>query len=259
MLRLLTFILFSHLCGILNAGDIWENPVIIGASVADGYHNSEPIGGPKSEALSLENYLTRLIKARHGKITNLGNKFYFLRPEPVSRKQIENALKLKPTVILTPDYLFWLIYGNYRDEHQRITLLQRGLRMLEKFDCPVVIGNIPNASAAVHKMLAYSQIPKPETIDKANTIIKKWAQKHDNICVIDLAQFMRASNTNTAIKLKHLDYPNGDTKDFLQSDNLHATAKGVVAICYSLLEALQQLTHFPDSDVHWDMKKTAAQ
>jgi len=41
--------------------ELWSNPVVIGASVSDGYHRLEPIGGVESEKLSLEHYLDAAI------------------------------------------------------------------------------------------------------------------------------------------------------------------------------------------------------
>ncbi len=49
--------------------------------------------------------------------------------------------------------------------------------------CPVVIGNIPDASDAVHKMLSRRQLPKLKTINQANTVLTEWANKRNNISI----------------------------------------------------------------------------
>lgn len=230
---------------------LWENPVIIGASVSDGYDHTEPLGGPKSEALSLELHLTKLLKVPHGKISNIGNKFFFIRPIGVHTKQVENAAKINPSLVLSPDYLFWLVYGNYAEEQSRLDTLRSGLQKLETFTCPVVIGNIPDASDAVHKMLSRSQVPQLKTINQANAILRKWAKNRKNVSIVDLDTFMRASVSNDSIMLKHVRFNQGSTRKFLQSDSLHPTSAGVKAVCYAMLEALQKITNFSDNDVDW--------
>ncbi len=231
--------------------ELWKNPVIIGASVSDGYDHTEPFGGPKSEALSLEVHLSKLLKVPHGKISNIGNKFFFIRPIGVHSKQVEVAAKIKPSIVLSPDYLFWLVYGNFTEEKSRIDTLQSGLKKLETFDCPVVIGNIPDASDAVHKMLSRSQVPQLKTIRQANTLLQEWAKNRKNISIVDLDSFMKASVSNETIKLKHIQFHKGSTRKLLQSDSLHPTKEGVKAVCYAMLEALQKITDFSDQDVDW--------
>ncbi len=232
---------------------IWSKPVVIGASVSDGYDLSEPIGGIKSEKLSLENYLEKFIVAPHGKFTNFGNKFFFMNSKGVSTKQVENAEKLKPSVVLAPDFLFWLVYGNLGNEEARMISLNRGLKLLEKFDCPMVIGNIPDASKAKYRMLAPSQIPKLETMAKANRRIDEWVSKRKNVIILDNKTFMKNSHANEEIKLKYNTIKKGDTTALLQSDFLHPTASGARAISLALLESLHAHIKFPKSDVSWKL------
>ena len=256
-IAILSFCLLG-LVGIVSADEraeaLWSKPVVIGASVSDGYDRSEPIGGEKSEKLSLENYLEELIVVKHGKITNFGNKFFFMNSKGVSIKQVENAHKLKPSVVLAPDFLFWLVYGNLGDEKSRIISLDRGLKLLEKFDCPLGLGNIPNASKAIYKMLAPSQIPKLETMSAANKRIKEWVSKRKNVIILDNDSFMKNSHANKEIKLKNITLPKGETTELLQTDFLHPTARGARAISLALLESLQTHTKFPESDVNWKIK-----
>ena len=234
---------------------LWEKPVVIGASVSDGYDHREPIGGVESEKLSLEHYLTKLIRVPHGKITNFGNKFYFIRPLGVSEKQVENASKLKPSVVLAPDYLFWLVYGNHGGEKNRMVNLIKGLKLLETFGCPMVVGNIPDASKAVYKMLAPSQIPKFSTMDAANKKIMEWAKTRSNVVILDNKNFMKQSHADEEIKLRYKTIDKGQTRKLLQSDFLHPTKEGAEAVSYAILESLQQHTKFSETDVNWGLRQ----
>lgn len=233
---------------------LWSKLVVIGASVSDGYDGSEVIGGVKSEKLSLENFLEKYITAPHGEIINLGNKFFFMNAKGVSKKQVENALKLKPSVVLAPDFLFWLVYGNFSDEEARLVSLDRGLKLLEQFDSPIVTGNIPDASKAIYKMLSPSQIPKLETIAAANKQIDQWVGKRKNVIIMDNENFMKRSHANEEIKLKNLTVKKGDTISLLQADLLHPTTKGAGAITLAILELLQQHSKFPEADVNWKLE-----
>lgn len=251
----LYFLCFIALSSYTLASDhLWSNPVIVGASVSDGYDHREPIGGVKSEKLSLEHFLDEMIKVPHGKIHNLGNKFFFMRPEGVSVKQVENAEKMKPSFVLAPDYLFWLVYGNRESEHARMQSLEAGLALLDKFDCPIVVGNIPNAYKAVYKMLSRSQMPTLDTLAAANERISKWARIRKNVVIMDNNQFMQQSHENTKIEIKNNIIAAGQTRDLLQKDFLHPTLDGARAISLALLERLQAQTDFPHSDVNWKLK-----
>ena len=240
-----------------NAHESLSRPVIIGASLSDGYEHTERLGGPKSDALALDLYLQQATNLPAGRITNFSNRFCFIYPLGISHKQVADALGSKPSVIFAVDQLFWQLYGNFASAEQRLSTFKAALAELDSITCPLVIGNIPDASRSVNKMLSSTQIPKIKTINKANQILEKWVKKRKKTVIIDLASFMKLCVSNKEIKLKNITYPEGTTKNFLQADMLHPTALGAKAISYAIIEVLQTICDLSDENLNLPTAKTA--
>ncbi len=241
-----------------NAQELLSRPVVIGASVSDGYEHTERLGGPRSDALALDLYLRQVVKIPAGKISNFSNRFCFVYPLGISHRQVSDALKAKPSVIIAVDQLFWQLYGNFASTEQRLITFKSALAKLDSITCPLVIGNIPDASRSINKMLAQSQVPKLHTINQANQILDTWAKKRKHTAIIDLASFMKLSVLNKEIKLKNIIYPEGTTKKLLQTDMLHPTAAGAKAISYAVIEALQTISDLKDEDLKLPSIKKSA-
>ena len=225
--------------------DLWARPVIIGASVSDGYHHTETIGGPKSEALALDLYLQKLLESPETKIINLSNRLCFFSPLVIAHKQIFDAQKNEPSIVIAIDQLFWHLYGRYDNKEERLKTFQNALDNLSAIDCPLIIGNIPDASESIRKMLSVKQVPKIETINKANQILSKWVEKRiqnkQRTAIVDLSSFMKLCVANEEIKLSNVIYPAGTTRDFLQRDRLHPTPLGISAISRAVMDAVMRL------------------
>ncbi len=225
--------------------DLWIRPVIIGASLSDGYDYQERLGGPKSDALALDIPLKKRIQKQDAQITNLSNRLSFLSPAFISHNQIYNARKISPSVLIAVDQLFWHIYGKYPNAETRLKTFQNALDNLDIIDCPLVIGNIPDASKAVRIMLSASQVPTLKTIKKANLILTEWVNKrllnNKQTALVDLSHFMQLSLADKEIKLNNITYPAGSTKAFLQRDMLHPTPLGISAISHAIMDAIDTM------------------
>lgn len=229
----------------LTDSSLWKQPVIIGASLSNGYHHQERIGGPKSDALALDHYLKKHLPKQDTQITNLSNRLSFISPVFISHNQLYDASKLSPSVIIAVDQLFWHLYGRYPNTKTRLKTFQNALDKLDQIDCPLVVGNIPDASKAVRLMLSASQVPKLETINKANEILTEWVKKrlqhNKQTAIVDLSHFMKICLADEEIKLNNIVYPAGSTKAFLQRDMLHPTPLGVTAISHAVMDALHTI------------------
>ena len=225
---------------------LWERSVIIGASVSDGFHHTEPLGGPMSDSLALDVSLKKLLQNPKIQITNLSNRLCFLTPLIISHKQIFDAKRKHPSVIIAVDQLFWHLYGRFSSNEDRLKTFQNALDNLSPLESPLIIGNIPDASEAVRIMLSASQVPNLETINKANQILNEWVKKRiknkKQTVIIDLAEFMKLCAANKEIKLNNITYPAGITRDFLQADRLHPTPAGISAISYAVMDAMKTIT-----------------
>src|SRR6266498_5629682 len=137
----------------------WARIVMVGASASAGFTETEPLGGPKTLQYRLSRYLDAALLAAHEPVQNLANAMFFIQPEAAGRYQIDQALKAKPTLVVGIDFLFWFCYGEGPTDKDRLQRFEKGLKLLEAVQFPLVLGDIPDASGASNDMLPTDQIP----------------------------------------------------------------------------------------------------
>lgn len=236
-----------------NTNSPWERLVLIGASVTAGFTESEPFGGPKTRPLRLNRYVDAALAVPHEPARNLASAFVFLQPESASRKQIDDALKAQPTLVLGLDFLFWFCYGDGNTDAERLQRFDQGLKLLESFKCPLVLGDLPDASAAVNRQLRPDQIPTPRALAAANHRLREWAAGRRQVAILPLSSFMRTTLRNQSLRVHRHVLPAGKTLALLQEDRLHPSATGAAFLAVSLLDAFQATRRgSPDGEVRWD-------
>jgi len=219
-MKILLFFLFL-ISPLFAENSLWTRPVIIGASLSDGFHHSE-IGHifkkPKSDRLSLEKYFEKAILAPHGKITNFGSSALFLAVDASAKNQIN--------------------------------------RDLDQFRCPIALGDIPDCRQLLGGILDKKQYERTDSIKKVNSRIKEWAAQKPNVTLIPIASFFETVSQNKKITLLGKTIKAGKTyKTLLQQDGLHPTERGSAAITLLLLETLHASKHLSKADVLWDMEE----
>lgn len=227
---------------------LWDRPVIIGASLSDGFYLPEmgiPFISPKSKSLGLHHHLEAALKVEHGPILNMGSNWFFLAAEPKAAFQTKKAHEAGPTVVFAIDFLFWYLStkpegrGRGFRELSRLEFFEKGLAHLETFDCPVVVGNIPDAGQSVGRVLMPEQYPGRELINKANARLNEWLKDHPNVVLMDLHQFHGKASRNESMKVAGREIPAGQSRDlFLQWDLIHPTGTGAKAVVAMALLAL---------------------
>jgi len=233
----------------------WERIVMVGASVSAGFTESEPLGGPSTRQFRLSRYVDAALLVPHEPVQNLANTFFFITPELMGRQQIDQALKAKPTLVLGVDFLFWFCYGEGATDEERLQRFEMGLKMLEAVKCPLVLGDIPDASAAVNGMLRPDQIPTTNAMAAANQRLSKWAATRPNVAILRLSQFMRTVQANQALTIHAYNLPEGKTRILLQADKLHPSLPGCALVALATLDVLHSKQKFPAADVCWDPKE----
>lgn len=225
--------------------------VMIGASVSAGFTESELFGGPKTVQFRLHHYLNAALLVPHEPVTNLANAMFFLAPEAEAQRQLERAAKTKPTLVVAVDFLFWFCYGDVDTEQQRLEQFEKGLKFLESVHCPLVVGDIPDAAAAVKTgMLRAEQVPTDKTISAANQRLKAWANGRPQVAILSISSFLRNALANQPLTIHKLTVPQGKTRALLQSDLLHTTARGCAALALAILDATPSTS--PKNDVRWN-------
>jgi hypothetical protein len=239
----------------LRVAPLLERIVVIGASVSDGFLIDEFAGGPRTAQYRFGRYLDAALAAPHGEIITHANRMFFVGPATVGETQVDAALKEKPSLVVGIDYLFWFCYGRMPEE-ARLEMLDGGLEMLARIEAPLVIGDIPDAAAAAGGVLSRSQVPKPETIAKANERLRAWAAARKNVAVVPLAHFMKCCQADEALKVRGIEWPAGKSRVLLQRDRLHPARHGCAALALATVDCLVQSGKLTDDKaVLWDAEQ----
>jgi hypothetical protein len=227
--------------------------VIIGASVSQGFTFDEPLGGPKTKELALNRYIDAALLAPHQPAVNVGNAGFFILPNEIGHYQIRQALSNNPTLVIGIDFLFWFCYGRGDTDQERLEHFDEGLQLLEAVKCPLILGDIPDASAAVNKALRPGQLAGAKARAEANRRLKEWAAKHGQVTVVPLAAFLRVVQANGSLKVHGHEFARGTTLSLLQPDRLHPNCRGCAALAITILDTF--LSAHPAADdpaVRWD-------
>lgn len=217
----------------------WERAVLIGASATAGFTALELLGGTNTQQLRLNRYLDAALALPHQPVRNLGQSLFFTQPETMGPKQVEQALKLQPTLVIGADFLFWFCYGDGATDAERLQRFENGLKMLEPIQCPLVLGDLPDASPAVGLMLTAAQVPGSNGLAAANQRLKSWAASRPNVVILSLSNFMHAALANAPLSLHNQTIPAGRTRALLQFDKLHPSQRGCAALALAIIESLQ--------------------
>jgi len=113
-----------------------------------------------------------------------------------------------------------------------MTLLERGIAAVERFEVPVLVGDLPDMSAAAAiepiSLLKPTQVPSSRALHAMNLRIHAWAADDPNITLVPLADTVDRMVRNVPLRLNSFDW-HGD-KRLLQFDRLHPTPWGLVAL-----------------------------
>jgi hypothetical protein len=181
--------------------------------------------------------------------TDASSGFFFLAPLDNGAKAASRALEFKPDCVVALDYLFWYCYGDdapdggaVTDESQRLEKLDRGLAQLARFDVPVIVGDIPDMSPAVGKMLAQRQMPTQKTLAEANARFTAWAKERPNVRVVPLARMQKQLMEQGTLEVGNDRMVSTKDAPLLQRDALHPTPFGLAglacAVAHELKDAL---------------------
>jgi len=207
---------------------------VVGASASAGYGAFLP---GEQEAVSLARALESALTPDQTRTIALhASPFFFTRPHQFGPELLDAALADDPTLLVALDYLFWFCYGTIDEtggwmagEAARLRSLEAGLDRLEQYDGPIIVGELPDMSPAIGGMLMRSQVPRPETLAKANQRIRAWAAERDNVIVFPLDALTRQIRAGEGVRLAGLRFNPDDAAKMIQPDRLHPSVEGQIA------------------------------
>ncbi len=219
---------------LLQRGELFDRICTLGASLSAGFGNSMPISRLLSATLRPK-----------GRVYNGSDASFFMRPLQVGPRLVARVQRRKPTLVIAADFLFWYSYGYMSREHEaklRPVLLEKGLRELEKFRCPIVIADLPDMRGADTRMLKKVQIPSKATLKLLNEKIREWAKGKKHVLVFPLAELtqrMRAGKLSLEPRHKGGKALVLTAKQALLWDRLHPTRLGAIVFGNELVKALR--------------------
>jgi hypothetical protein len=231
---------------------VLDQVVFIGASATAGFGViiTDPDGKQRSAPLPLAAGFAGAVTGFPEDVTprNFGSSLFFLSPGVTGAAQVDRALELKPTLIVALDFLFWYGYGNddgkggsLARESARLEKLELGFKQLERIDpsVPVIVGDFPNMAAAVGKMLSKEQMPEAASLEALNARLVEWAGTRPNVILFPLSDLVSKLKTGETIRIAGIDFEKAGGR-LLQSDELHPTARGSIAMSLRIAELLNE-------------------
>jgi len=231
--------------------------VVLGSSASAGFGLGAELGAP----LSLADILGLALAETGGGVQGFADTTFFLAPEREGREQVEEALGVNPTLVIAVDFPFWYGYGELAGCADRLALLERGLAQLERFTCPVLVGDLPDMTGALEgqspllgggAMLRPGQIPGADCRARLNRRIEDWAAEKANAVVFPLAFFMAELARPGTFEFRGLRFDGASKRGMLQADLLHPTVRGTTTAALFILHHLAEAKWLDGRAVTWD-------
>lgn len=228
----------------LSAATLYARVHVMGASASAGFGVRPPAGrsgAARAEAMTIAR-IADLARLGDGEVTGDATGLFFANPVAVGTAQVDALLAAdpRPTVVFADDFLFWFTYGALdaerrpiKDESQRLALLERGLAQLDRVvdaGIPLVVGDVPNMSGAVGRMLSKAQMPQEATLAAANARIQAWAAPKPRVAVMPLARLVEDLRDGRPFAAGRRTWSEADDGALIQRDRLHPTFAGSVAM-----------------------------
>lgn len=238
---------------------------VIGASLSAGFRldgNTDPFATSK---IDLSTIVEASLTTKHEPLSNQASATFFMDPAGTAQNTVDALSEYKPTLVVALDYLFWFGYG-LKKEEQRVPDLERALASLAKFECPILLGDLPDMSLASQTpdpifgrpMLQKTMLPSADTLKKLNAKITEFASAHANVVLVPLADLTSKLLADSEIKLRGNSYPKGSIDKLMQGDRLHTTLEGTCAAWVVAVDAwMAKSKEVPASAFELDAAKLA--
>ena len=215
---------------------VLTHPATIGASVSVGFGLKAEVG----RRVNLAEVLGAVLRVETAPVTDGSEQWLFADPEGIGKKRVEAQVEEEPSVLFAVDFLFWFAYGRRTDVEKHRERFELGLALLDLFECPIVVGDIPDMSAALEAekpMLMESQVPDESVVTALNARLAAWAKARPRVYVMPLAEFVARLSREEDMVLRGHTWE-GSTERFMQADLLHPTLEGTLGIALLAFGAL---------------------
>lgn len=216
----------------------------VGASVTHGFYAQmlvEAGGRMQTANLDLADALAAVLGG-DGQVEAAGSEWFFTDPDRWGPELLQKAEASRPTSVVAVDFLFWFGYGSTghrpgtdADAAARHERLERGLALLSDLEDRIpghlLVGDLPDMSGAVGRMLSASQVPDEATRRSLNARIAAWVDERPTAILVPLSDTMRGLLAGERFGVP-------EEVPLLKPDRLHPTADGLVVVAREVVSRL---------------------
>ncbi len=243
-----------------------SNVRLIGASITAGFGNAAELKLGRNTPLSKFLAAAWADHNQGAKFAGGGSNAFFRWPQTTGASQVRSARAAAPTLVIALDFLFWYGFGNVRAKTPRRTEgVAQGLKELEAFECPVVIGTIPNVDHALNgvgplggPVIFRSQFPTEPERAAMNAMIIEWAGERDHVQVVDVDGIFRSIVEGKPLTLRGQTQEKVGLSSAVQEDLLHLNLDGYVWTAMALCDAVAKLEGADEGDFVFEAAKIRA-
>ncbi|MBI5364792.1 MAG: hypothetical protein HZA53_16570 [Planctomycetes bacterium] len=232
-----------------------DRVAVLGASLSEGFGLEPEIGAPVWIGDVVRAAAKRELPAPNRQSSLL----FFTAPRVFGPKAAKEALATQPTLVLALDWLFWFGYGAFDSDAKRLESFEFGLKQLEPFTCPVLLGDLPDMRGAltgVPQMLDEKQVPAAAALAVLNERLKAWSKERANVVVFPLSEFAAKLSGKDAFTLRGNSVFASELPELLQKDKLHPTVMGTIVTWIAAADALVRARKdVPATWFEWDRQQ----
>lgn len=211
-----------------DAPAVLARPAVLGASLSAGFG----LQGEAGRQIGFADVLEELLLVETAEPLDGASPWFFLDPEKLAGEKVPELAAREPTVLFAVDFLFWFAYGAKESEERHLARFEHGLALLDRFPCPIIVGDLPDMSRALEapvKMIAAAQVPEKQVLARLNARLRAWAAERPRVCVVPLADFTERMVKGERLELRGNVWEEAAERT-LQADWLHPSLEGEVAV-----------------------------
>ena len=217
---------------------------VVGASLSAGTGNSLELITPKD--VPLGRFLGCILPSEGVSLSDRGDIWFFTDPVAKGQKQVDGAVAEAPTLVVAVDFLFWYGYGDgFRSDDDRLAQLEVGLAQLDRFNCPIVVGDFPDITVALggkgplgQPIVTRAMIPNDVALRRLNVRLAQWLAERPRVAQVPLGPMLTRMQAGQELTMRGNTWQPASIAEVLQADLLHPTARGTIWVALATVDVV---------------------
>lgn len=246
-----------------NHQPLFDRVAVIGASVSAGVGLQYEIGAHVSLVPVLESVMAAdAIGPQAVPLLDMGNYFMFRSPIGLGTNMIDATLAYDASLVIAVDFLFWFTHGDLAPE-ERQALLEVGLTLLDRLPSPILLGDLPDISYALSgynaiyggPIIKAFKIPDAAERQVLNARIRQWVEARTRVSLAPFEDFAAKTIAGESPHLPRGGAAMGSADTLIQSDHLHPTLRGSIALLLTAMNVLVNDQRISPDQVNWNQER----